>query len=608
MTTATFQLDPTRSIPREYVSLLTTYLRPLAPRVLLMTMLLLASIVLELAGPQALRAFIDLARAGAASNTRALTAVVFLAATVGGQLVSALASYASAAVGWSATDALRADLTLHCLTLDLSFHKEHTPGELIERVDGDVAALADFFSSFAVRVLGNGLLVLGILALVAREDLRVGSALALYAVVALAVLCAIQRRTIPAFTAQRQAMATLSGFWGEHLEALEDIAANDAGDYVRRRYFALQRLLNRANIRVQFMLAAAGTPLLLLMALGTALALVLGAIFYTAGTMTLGTVFLLFSYTALLLANLTTLSEQLNTLQQAVAGFQRIAELRRAPRRVYDGPTSSGSFFPTGPLAVAFRHVSFGYNDSPDSGSPPLRWEEPGKRSALRDVSFSLAPGEVAGLLGHTGSGKTTITRLLFRFYDPDEGAVLLGGRDVRLVGVDDLRCRIGFVTQDVQLFAASVRDNLTLFDDSITEKRLRDALERTGLSDWLLRQPSGLETELAPGALSAGEAQLLAFARVLLRDPQLVILDEASSRLDPATERLMLRATNELLRGRTGLIIAHRLATVERVDRVLVLESGRLVEDGARAALAADQSSCYAALVRTAGAEGVLA
>jgi ABC-type multidrug transport system fused ATPase/permease subunit len=651
MTTTTTR--PARGTAREYAALLATYLRPLRARVLLMTALLLASIALELVGPQALRAFIDLARGGANARALTLIAAAFLAATVGGQLVTALAGYVSADVGWAATNALRGDLTLHCLTLDLSFHQARTPGELIERVDSDVAALADFFSSFVVRVLGNGLLVLGILALVTREDVRVGGALALFAALALAVLWSIQRRTVPAFAAQRQAMAELSGFWGEHLDGLEDIAANGAGDYTRRRYFALQRPLNRANIRVQLMVAAVGAPLTLLMLLGTALALGLGAIFYTAGTMTLGAVFLLSSYTALLLANLTTLTEHLTTLQQAAAAFGRIAELLHTSRRVRDGPAPAGTLFPVGPLAVEFRHVSFGYDEGdltpqppsqrgkgePDgphpkpspvrgrgaSGAPSLAASLPtgsdtsaspslrrgggwGERSALHDISFALAPGAVAGLVGHTGSGKTTLTRLLFRFYDPSIGAVLLGGRDVRRAALDDLRRRIGVVTQEVQLFHASLRDNLTLFDESIPDARLYDALERVGLGDWLARLPAGLASELTLGTLSAGEAQLLAFARVLLGDPQLVLLDEASSRLDPATERLVWRATDELLRGRTGLIIAHRLATLERVDRVLVLDGGRLVEDGPRAALTADPASRYAALVRAASAEGVLA
>jgi ATP-binding cassette subfamily B protein len=220
-----------------------------------------------------------------------------------------------------------------------------------------------------------------------------------------------------------------------------------------------------------------------------------------------------------------------------------------------------------------------------------------------------LQPGQVIGLLGRTGSGKTTLSRLIFRLYDPTAGAIRLAGVDLRDLALADLRARVGMVTQDVQLFAASVRENLTLFDTAISDERIEAALRELGLWDWVQALPNGLETQLGAGGqgLSAGEAQLLAFVRVLLRDPGLVILDEASSRLDPATGRLLEKAVTRLLAGRTGIIIAHRLATVQRADSILILEHGRTVEYGVRAELAADPNSRFAQLLVT-GMEEVLA
>jgi ATP-binding cassette subfamily B protein len=211
-----------------------------------------------------------------------------------------------------------------------------------------------------------------------------------------------------------------------------------------------------------------------------------------------------------------------------------------------------------------------------------------------------LAPGRVLGLLGRTGSGKTTLTRLLFRLYDPTAGAIRLGGVDPRDMRHDELRARVGMVTQDVQLFQATVRDNLTLFDRSISDARIVAILEELGMRPWLNTLSLGLDTELsAGGGLSAGESQLLAFARVFLQDPGLVVLDEASSRLDPATERLIERAVDKLLKGRTGIIIAHRLATVQRADEILILNRGRIAEHGAREQLACDPASRFATLLR---------
>jgi len=248
---------------------------------------------------------------------------------------------------------------------------------------------------------------------------------------------------------------------------------------------------------------------------------------------------------------------------------------------------------PTGALGVELDGVSFGYD----------------AELVLRDVSVRIEPGRVLGILGRTGSGKTTLARLLVRFYDPTSGAVRLGGVDLRDAALDSVRSHATLVSQDVQLFSASIRDNLTLFDRRIDDSQLTDVLARVGLGSWLRAQPGTdpLGAEMTSGGLSAGEAQLLAFARVFLRDPGLVVLDEASSRLDPVTERHVERAIDALLANRTAIVIAHRLATVDRCDEILMLEDGRVAEYGSRAALASDPGSRFAQLLRI-GLEPVLA
>jgi ABC-type multidrug transport system fused ATPase/permease subunit len=225
----------------------------------------------------------------------------------------------------------------------------------------------------------------------------------------------------------------------------------------------------------------------------------------------------------------------------------------------------------------------------------------------LHDISFQIAAGRTLGILGRTGSGKTTLTRLLFRLYDVSDGAIRIGGADIRDLRFDNLRQRVGMVTQDVQLFHATVRENLTFFDSSIPDQRILDVLEQLELLPWYQSLANGLDTVLAgSGGLSAGEAQVLAFTRVFLREPGLVVLDEASSRLDPATERLIERAVDRLLAERTGIIIAHRLATVLRADDILILEGGRIREYGEREALRNNPRSRFAELLRT-GLEEVL-
>jgi ABC-type multidrug transport system fused ATPase/permease subunit len=211
----------------------------------------------------------------------------------------------------------------------------------------------------------------------------------------------------------------------------------------------------------------------------------------------------------------------------------------------------------------------------------------------------------VLGIAGRTGSGKTTLTRLIPRFHDPRCGHVRLGGVDLRDVRLAAVRERIGVVSQDVHLFHASVRDNVTLFDASVPDERVVPVIEEMGLAGWLHGLPDGLDTVLRAGAgLSAGQAQVLACARILLRDPDVVILDEASSRLDPATERLVHRALGRLLEGRTGIIVAHRLSTLAYADDILVLEDGRVVEHGPQAQLSTDPTSRFARLLQAAGEE----
>jgi ATP-binding cassette subfamily B protein len=309
-------------------------------------------------------------------------------------------------------------------------------------------------------------------------------------------------------------------------------------------------------------------------------ALAVSVALHGAGAMTVGTIYVVFRYTGMLQLPLEQLSVQMNALQQATGGIVRVRELLDTHARIIDGP---GIPVLEGALSVEMDRVSFAYDSLP----------------ILQNVAFRIEPGEVLGLLGRTGSGKTTISRLLFRLHDPMDGTVLIGGVDTRKARIDELRDRVGLVTQDVQLFQGTVRDNVSLFDRSIPDARLTQVFEELGLSKWLQTLADGLDTHLgAEGrGVSAGEAQLIALARIFLKDPGLIVLDEASSRLDPVTEQLLERAVTRLLEGRTGVIIAHRLATVERADKILILEHGRVVEFGSRDALSGDPDSRFAQL-----------
>jgi ATP-binding cassette subfamily B protein len=575
---------------QKYWDLLGKYLLPEWKRATLMGILLLVGIGLQLFIPQIVRNFIDAALAGTAVETLTRMALTFLVLALVKEFTVTATAYIGQDVRWRATNALRRDLALHCLNLDMKFHNLRTPGEMIERVDGDVNELSNFFSQFVIQILGNALLLVGVLVMLFLEDWRIGASFLVFCFFTLFVLSRVIDFAVSQWEKARQASAELFGFLEERLAGTEDIAALGAGPYKMRRL--AQALTNHLvdSRKAWIKGSVIWMTSLVTFTLGNIVAFALGAWLFQAGVLTIGAVYVVFHYTELLRRPLEQIARQMQDLQKAGGSVARIKELLAMETAHKDG---TGAEIPQGPLSLQFDGVHFSYND---------------EDITLEDMTFRLAPGEVLGLLGRTGSGKTTIARLLFRLYDPQVGSLKLGGMDLRETRVAALRQRVGMVTQDVQLFRATVRDNLTFFDRGIPDARLQEVLQQLGLWDWVQSLPDGLDTELeSGGGLSAGEAQLLAFTRVFLRDPGLVILDEASSRLDPATEQLIERAVDKLFENRTAIIIAHRLATVQRADEIMIIEDGQILEKGSREYLATDANSRFFQLMET-GMEEVLA
>lgn len=573
-----------------YWSLLATYLKPQWPRVLLLGVLLFGGIGLQLLSPQIIRHFIDVTQANGSRQELMVAAALFIIVAVTYRVAAVYTAYIGESVGWTATNALRTDLARHCLRLDMAFHRQRTPGEMIERIDGDVTQLGNFLSQLVIRLLGYFILIVAVLLLLFREDWRVGTGLTLYAIATLLALGAIQKLAVPRWAALRQADAESSSFLEERMSGTEDIRANGAVPYVMRRLDEHMLTFRRAGLIGSMMGTLSFSVTHLLYVVGYTLGLGLGVYLYLRGQVTIGTAYLITYYIGMLSGPLEGIRRETDDLQAATASIDRVDELFRTQSTIREALRAS---LPAGVLGVEFQHVDFGYEEN---------------ENLLHDVSFRLERGSVLGVLGRTGSGKTTLTRLLFRLYDPSAGVIRLDGVDIRDARLSDVRSRVGMVTQDVQLFQASIRDNLTFFNKRISDGEVLRVLRQLGLWSWLESLPDGLDTRLEAGGqgLSAGEAQLLAFARVFFRDPGLVVLDEASSRLDPATEQLLEQAMDQLLQERTGIIIAHRLATVRRADDILILEDGRVREYGPRQVLASDPTSRFCGLLR-AGLEDIL-
>jgi ATP-binding cassette, subfamily B, bacterial len=567
---------------KKYSSLLAEYLEQQRLRVLVLAGAIFVSVGLRLANPQFIRIFIDRARAQAPLSTLTRIALVFIGLMIFQQIVTVLVTYLGELVGWTSTNELRQKLLEHTVRLDMTFHNRHTPGEMIERIDGDITVLGNFFSQFAIQIGANLILLIGAIVLIGMEDWRAGLAMTGYVILAFLVVARLRNIAVPHWKKSRGAAADFFGFLEEHLAATEDIRSCDAKAHVLRRFFDLIRKWKRKDQKAALMALIVVNTNRLLFTLGNVLALSVSAALFLRGHISFGVAFLIIQYMNLMRQPIMNIVLQMDNLQQAAASIERTDELLQESSRVQNTGTRT---LPAGPVEVSFENLHFAYQE----GTP-----------VLSGLDFHLPRGESLGVLGRTGSGKTTISRLLYRLYDTSSGGVRLNGYPINSFDILDMRSRVGLVSQRVQLFNASVRDNLTLFDPAISGAVLSEAIRELGLSPWLASLPDGLDTILRPNGLSAGQAQLLAFCRILvLKDPGLIILDEASSRLDPATENIVENAIARLMQNRTAIIIAHRLSTVRKVDRVLILENGSILESGRRSDLIAQEDSQLNRLLR---------
>ena len=608
----------------QYRYLLVKYLKPQWPRVLILAILILGSISLQLVNPQIMRRFVDTIADGLAvgesGDDLVWIGVLFFVVAVVQQIFGVLATYVGTNVSWLSTNRLRFDLAKHCLNLDMSFHNKRTPGEMITRIDNDTSALSRFFSQFLIRMVSQSLLLVGMLVLLFLEDWRVGVALTAFSLVALIIIWRLKNIAVPHWRAWSQASAALYGFLGERFNGVEDIRTAGAKSYVLNGFYKLMRTLMKISLKAGLMNNIMMNTTQVLFAVGNAIAFVIGAWLFLNDTITIGSVYIIFHYSAMLSGPIQNLALEAQSLQTAGGSVERIVEFLETESKLSanmnGGPVPKNRALSKSAPAVIFQNISFGYEAADDSETDKQRHQangrnnkQPNKKekvSVIRDVSFQLSPGRSLGLLGRTGSGKTTLARLIFRLYDPDLGTIRLGQEgeflDISQLPLADLRKRIGLVTQNVELFNASVYDNLTFFDDTISETKILAVLRDLGLWDWYQSLPEGLNTKLSSGGkdLSAGQAQLLAFARIFLQDPGLVILDEASSRLDPATESLIDQAVKRLIEDRTTIIIAHRLSTIQSVDEIMIMADGRIQEHGDRALLANDPASRFNSLLQT--------
>jgi ATP-binding cassette subfamily B protein len=554
-------------------------IRPDATRWAGLGMLVAVTSALTLAGPLVVRRLIDDAAAGATASEITRFALVFLAIAVVTQLLSVGVAWAATAVAWKTTNGLRMQMARHVLDLDHEFHRTHTPGELIQRVDGDITSVSDFLGTVLTKAAGAAMLLGGMIIVLTVLDWRLGIGMGVYVGLALFVVLQSRDRAISESSEEMGALGRLYGGIEERLTAGEDLRANGAADHVAWRFIedseeALTSAVRRERAFLVMWWFVQGA-----VAAGWVLALVLGAILTNANVISIGTAFLLFQYVLLIARPLEEVVHELETVQKANGAMVRVVDLLGIRSVIVDDGVVSP---PEGPLSIDAGAIGFDYGDD---------------QPVLRDVDVQIAAGRSVGIVGRTGSGKTTFSRLLLRLVEVTSGDLKLGGIPIADVPIVELRRRVALIPQEVELFTGTVRDNVTLFDDAPRDDDVVAALRGVGLDSLA---EAGIHRELgtAGAGLSAGEAQLLALARVWLRDPDLLVLDEATARVDPDTELRLEVAVATLMQGRTTLVIAHRLSTLRSVDEILVFEHGRVVEQGERIELIGDDDSKFANLL----------
>ncbi len=575
---------------KEYLGLLYKYLSKQRKSMFILMLILALNVGLQLVNPQIIRYFIDAAQKGAGDRNLILAAILFIGLAVIRQAFIIISTYIGENLGWKATNSLRLDLIEHCVKLDMAFHKKHQSGELIERVDGDVNALFKFFSTFMLNLSTNAVLLIGILILLLREDLRIGITLAGFSILAVVIMGYIEKKSSVHWINQRENNAKLYGFLGEQITSVEDISTCGAKNYSMNNLYMFFRKLLPLQIKSTMGYYHMWMANLIIFSIGNVMALLLSAYLYGNSLISFGTVYLIFYYTELMVKPLEEIKSQMQELQKAEASIKRVKELFNTKSNIVFGEELLST---DKTMDIVLEDVSFSYDEG---------------KSVLKDISLYIHENTVLGVLGHTGSGKTTLARLIVRLYDVSSGSIKINGKSLTAISEEELRESISYVTQEVQIFHATVRENLTFFNPNIEDEAIIDVINDIGLSSWLEKLPEGLDTMLDNGGsgLSAGEAQLLAFVRVFLKNPKLVILDEATSKLDSITEGLIDNALNKLLKDRTCIIIAHRLWTVQRADNILILENGSVIEYGSREKLCKDNGTKFYSLLQK-GMEEVL-
>ncbi len=545
---------------------LLNFVRPYRVQMYVAALLMFVTSMANLLAPYLTKVAIDEDIATGDLHGLAITCLELVGVLLIVYLSSAGQRYLLSWVGQKVLTTLRGQLFRHLQELSIAYHDTHIIGVTISRVINDVAVINDLLSQGIVSLLGDGIMLVGtLIAMVAMEPRL---ALLTFSVLPLMVLATalFSRHARAAFRETRERIGAVVGDLAENINGMRVIQAFAQEESTQERFEEVNRANRDAYIRAMSLSLVFLPSVDVLSVAATCIVLWAGGSMVARGTLTLGVVVAFLSYVSRFFAPIRDLSQLYTTLQAATAGGERVLELLNAVPNVREGPDA----VPIPPIKghVELRNVSFSY--TPDKG-------------VLHDINLEITPGETVALVGPTGAGKTSIANLVARFYEVDDGAVLVDGYDVRDITLDSLHSQMGLVPQDPFLFAGTIADNIRYGRPDASMEEVIAAARLANADEFIRNLPDGYDTRILEGGvnLSVGQRQLICIARALLVEPRILILDEATSSVDTVTEALIQEALERLLQGRTAIVIAHRLSTVRNADCIYVIDGGRVVEHG---------------------------